>query len=1232
VSAPVAGKRVFELPSAVRPALRICAVLLLALHAASAAVAASDAGLTPVQKTWIAGHTARLGLTRTNWPPFDIVSQDGKYTGITADYLALLQARTGLRVQTVLFDDWPQALAAARKGEVDFLGSMSRTAERDRFLDFTAPYVTNPAVIVARKDAREIRGIGDLKGRTVAVESGFAAAEVLKSRQPGIRLLEVRTTAEALLEVSLGRADAYVGDLIVSTWLIDRNYLTNLEVRGSAPLASGDLRFAVRKAAGPLRAILDAGLARLSEEDHQAIRQRWVPITTSAGGEAQRKIALTPAERAWIAAHPVIRVGVDPGWEPLDFLDASGRHSGLASEYLRILRERLGLNLVVVPTRDWSQTMDQAKARQLDMVALITRTAEREKDFRFTQPYVGLPMVIVTRTDERFASDLPDLEGRTVAVIKDYFAAEYLAASHPRIVQLPVANMDEALEAVNRGYAFATLGSVATLGQRLQKRYLGKLKIAGAPGLMQDLSMATRTDWPQLAALLDKGLASVSEEERQAFNQKWLSLRIEYGVDWREVAKIALPIAVAVLIVLAVILVANRRLKRQILETERKDAALQVQLAFQRTLMDTIPSPILFKDTDARIYGCNRAFELAFGITREQMLGFTDTELDILTPGLRQRLYEDDVALLKEPSKTLHDQLVMPFADGRDHVVLYWKTVFLLGDGMVGGLLSVLVDITPLKELEKAAGEARDAADAANRAKSAFLATMSHEIRTPMNAVLGMLELMSLTRLDDDQQRTLGVVRESAKSLLRIIDDILDFSKIEAGRLEIKPEAVAVADVVDSVFLVYAGIASSKNLLLRKSVDARIAPALLADGLRLRQILNNFVSNALKFTAAGEVEIRAELLEASPQSQVLRLSVRDTGIGIPAQSQARLFQPFMQAESDTTRRYGGTGLGLAICRRLAGLMGGEVTMQSQEGSGTTMVFTAAFPLADEADLKGDRTLSEAAARKAFTVRRAAPDVARAQAEGTLVLLADDHPTNRLLLVRQLNALGYAAEAVEDGVAALEKVRSGRFSLLITDCHMPEMDGYQLAREIRRLEAASGGPRLPIVACTANALQGEAANCFEAGMDDYLPKPVEMAQLMRKLDRWLPLPEAPAPGGPAPIAADVLAGMSGGDAALEREILADYLRSNEQDGAQIAQAYAQRNAEALRRTAHRMKGAARMVGAMALADLAGQIESEARDARWEALDRLRPAFGAELQKVAIHVGRQATGQELEKREG
>ena len=275
---------------------------------------------------------------------------------------------------------------------------------------------------------------------------------------------------------------------------------------------------------------------------------------------------------------------------------------------------------------------------------------------------------------------------------------------------------------------------------------------------------------------------------------------------------------------------------------------------------------------------------------------------------------------------------------------------------------------------------------------------MSHEIRTPMNGVLGMLELLSLTKLDAEQRTTLEIVRESGKSLLRIIDDILDFSKIEAGKLEVRPEVASIKEVIEGVLNIYSGNASSKGLLLKPIVDPQISPAVLVDPVRLRQILNNFVSNAIKFTSQGTIEIKAELIERADGEDRVRFSVKDTGIGISAENQQRLFQPFSQAEGDTARRYGGTGLGLTICRRLADMMGGSIEMVSELGKGTTMILTLSLPIADPKDLpktdpEGTRDLLSATTR----MRRMAPSVAQAETEGTLVLLVDDHPTNRMLL-------------------------------------------------------------------------------------------------------------------------------------------------------------------------------------------------------------------------------------------
>ena len=540
-------------------------------------------------------------------------------------------------------------------------------------------------------------------------------------------------------------------------------------------------------------------------------------------------------------------------------------------------------------------------------------------------------------------------------------------------------------------------------------------------------------------------------------------------------------------------------------------------------------------------------------------------------------------------------------------------------------------DITERKQAEQYLVAARDEAQRANATKDTFLATMSHEIRTPLNGLLGMLELLGLSRLDVDQRETLEIARDSGRGLVHIIDDVLDHAKIEAGKLDIRVEPVSIAQLLRRVLNTYRAVASANDLTLKQTVDPRISPSLLADPLRVSQILNNLVSNALKFTNEGRVEVRAELLGRAGGADTVRLSVKDTGIGMAPEVQQRLFQPFEQAGAATAGLYGGTGLGLSISRRLAEMMGGAIEVKSAPGEGTTMSVTLTLPISNAAPAERE---SEATPAGAPMPAAAAPGA------GPLVLAVDDHPTNRALLARQIAALGLRVQTAADGREALALWQTGGYALVVTDCNMPQMDGYAFSRAIREIEAKEGRPRTPIIAWTANVLPGVAAQCHAAGMDAVLTKPAELAVLKKALSKWLPSaamstagPDdgADADSSATRIAPIVLAELDkiAATAAERAEILLDFMTQTRSDLAGLRAALTMQDFPDCTRIAHRMKGSSRMVGARDLAAACETMERAARQGSPEDAGAAKAAMDQALERLEAHVAETTRASEEQK---
>jgi PAS domain S-box-containing protein len=518
---------------------------------------------------------------------------------------------------------------------------------------------------------------------------------------------------------------------------------------------------------------------------------------------------------------------------------------------------------------------------------------------------------------------------------------------------------------------------------------------------------------------------------------------------------------------------------------------------------------------------------------------------------------------------------------------------------------------------------AKDAAEAAHRAKSTFLATMSHEIRTPMNAVLGMAELLEESVQNPEHKAMLETLRVASESLLAIINDILDFSKIEAGRLEIVKEDGSIASIVSSVYSLFLPRAREKRLTLQVETDKETRTPVLLDPVRVRQIVLNLVSNAIKFTEAGCITLRARMIDSNDRTLKARIDVTDTGKGMSREQMAILFKPFVQVQHDGNHRAQGTGLGLAISRQLAELLGGTLEIESEPGAGTTATLCITVERTTPLTLQSQvisRVEAGSESNQADTI---------STGDEPRVLVVDDNPLNLDVLMRQLRRLGYSADTASGGLAALHLLKRRKYAVILNDCQMPGMDGYQLAQEIRKLEQSSGKPAIPIIACSANTQSDEIERCIAAGMNDYLLKPVTLDALKKKLASWgagnrksaqdieakaAPPSAAEVDDSSGVIDPQVLDEITGGSDDMAISLLRDFAEQQEVQFRSLRQAFSANDLAGIAHAAHRLKGAVRTIGAGPLGDVCDRIERAAKSTDRMLLRELRQAYAREVDRL------------------
>ncbi|WP_158536955.1 transporter substrate-binding domain-containing protein [Dyella sp. AtDHG13] len=1265
-------------------------LVVLALASGVHASTSPAVELTPEESAWIAAHPViQVGVYAGNHFPLEAWVA-GAPDGMGVDYAKRLASRVGLRLQFRPFTDWDGIAFNEADQPMPFDLLVGQPVGRNAQLIYLKPYAEGSFVMVARKGDLQILDESSLAHARIATERfGKYFTQRVRDRFPGATMVFADDARQALDMVVRGQADAFIGTSARTRWLLSEREQDDLSILTSLP-DMGIMRasLAVSREQPMLAAILGKAEASITGDELTNLRSRW-GVDADFSAVIPHGHNLTDGDRRWLATLGSIRVGYESDRFPYSFKDKDGALDGLAADYLALLKNQLGLRFEFVPTRDLDELQRRVAAKEVDVVAAAMPADYDPAMMTFTRPYERFPEVIVARIGSPAVAGPEDLRGKKAAVREEAGLIDSLKMLMPQTQFVPVASNEAGLKLVERGEVSAYIGTLPAIDALIRDRYAATLRVVAPAGLDQDITFGVSRDKARLALLIDRVIGGLKDNQRQAMRSRWLRANYNYGVPW---GWVLLGLAISASVVTAIGLAYKRM----------RDAEARARASEQR-LVDTnenLPGVVIRLYIDAhgqRVYEyVSGPTQSLFGMSREDILSGAANPLDAMREtdrnairALVDRVYQSSQA----------DAVEFPL-----HVNGRTRWIRALGGepkpaGHGGYFWSVYcADVTALKEQEQALIEAKATAEAAVAAKSAFLAMMSHEIRTPMAGVLGLVELLSKTPLNAEQSHMVSMVQDSSGALLQILDDILDFSRIEAEKLELEPEPFDVRLLADSAVGTFAARAQQKSLQLYLVLDWRLASEYRGDANRIRQIINNLLSNALKFTQEGHVKLRVEMAGEVEDGQRLRFTVTDTGIGISPDQLTRLFQPFTQAEASTTRRFGGTGLGLSICRRLAHMMGGDVQLSSEEGGGTCAVFEVTLPVLRGAstmpDMNGKRALVctrdatiehelanalsamglavmevDAEDVAEFTLEdvdvyiadasiiregikiigaptihvfpdtdprgfyvdagrimlcgspllwRSATDACRmalglldarrpasiAATEGAgavRVLVAEDHPINRAVIDRQLQLLGYEHVVVEDGQQAWDALITEHFDVLITDCHMPVLDGYALTHRVRQSEAGTDR-HLPIIALSASALPEQVEKCRNAGMDDFLAKPVQLDDLRQKIAGI----SGQVAANDGPPVQDRLAYLVGifGSASQVKHLLEGLLDAGWSDIAKLDAAIAEGDTEQQRDLIHRLVGSLRLIDPKSAEAGDGETSAQRRDAIARELAEIR----------------------------
>jgi PAS domain S-box-containing protein len=1029
-----------------------------------------------------------------DYPPYVFTTPDGTAQGILVDTWKLWETMTGVPV-VLRPIPWNAAQEELTKGDADVIDTIFRNPERDKIYSFSAPYATIEAPVFVHNDLSGIRDLETLRGFTVGVKRGDASVDFLSSR--GILPLVAFDGYESVVQAARdAKVKVFCVDKPPALYYLYKYGLEN-DFRLAFTLYHGEFHRAVRKGNEALLRLVEDGFSRITPEQYEEIDRKW------------RGAAIFPSETThyvlWaltlvvsiaailLALNTLLRRTVRrQSFKLNQLLTAVGkseeRHRELvqsaASVIVRLDPQGRVSFCNAFGLQFFGYTLDEMLGREIG--SLIDNPDDSE-----ATPWPATLAVIVN-TPENAGSMTRRHTRRNGETAWIAWAVRGLRhASGDMTEILCIGNditdrkrVEEALLASEERYTLVARGAndgiwdwdLRTNIVYYSPRYM---EILGhTPGETQQLlDEWTKRIHPDDAETAIRANKRCADGEIDNFSVEYRMRHKDGTYRWIHGRGASLKDERGVVIRMAGTHTDITRRKRD--EEALRESQDQLAKIFRYTPVGIA----ITTRRDGRLIDINETGARMLGHAKSDIMGRLATEIGLW---LRQEDRDGFLAEMARGGSIFGKELELRHKNGSSVIVLYSAVPnHAYGEPC---FLSVLVDITERKAMEQALRRSKEIAETANKAKSEFLSTMSHEIRTPMNTILGMVDVLSATTLTTDQAHAIKAIELAGGNLLALLNDILDLSQIEAGGMIMEEKPCDILELARQLVSMMRPDAARKNLELRLETHGALPPRLYCCPDRIRQILVNLLGNALKFTQHGEIVLEVGRQEDEGDSPRLRLAVRDTGIGIPADKQALIFDRFTQLNASANRQFGGVGLGLAICKKLTEMMGGRLRVESSQDHGST--FTLTLPLRPAPN-------QSAASPPQGAPRTSSPTEAT-------VLLVEDSPTNAEVMRLMLEDTPFALTWAPSGQAALAALDDKPFDIILMDVEMPGMDGYQTTEALRRQEQELGRPRTPVVALTAHAFEEHRQRSFDAGCDDFQVKPIPKARLVATLETWLAL--------------------------------------------------------------------------------------------------------------------------------